>query len=98
MIIPKLISFCTQNHLEIPNWNEFTYHSAGNVGAELSYILPDENVKAFPDMFAELEQNLDELGILGFGASVTTMEEVFMKYVDLIFLLLLIKRYSQCWK
>ena len=30
-------------------------------------------------MFAELEESLDSLGILGFGASVTTMEEVFMK-------------------
>ena len=49
------------------------------MGAELSYILPDEKVSAFPQMFAELEQSKESLGILGFGASVTTMEEVFMK-------------------
>ena len=34
-------------------------------------------------MFAELEESKDQLGILGFGASVTTMEEVFIKWVDL---------------
>ncbi|XP_067927873.1 phospholipid-transporting ATPase ABCA3-like [Watersipora subatra] len=50
-----------------------------NVGAELSYILPDDKVSAFPQMFAELENTKESLGILGFGASVTTMEEVFMK-------------------
>jgi len=41
--------------------------------------LPDDKVSAFPGMFAELEQRKDDLGVLGFGASVTTMEEVFMK-------------------
>ncbi|XP_067952133.1 phospholipid-transporting ATPase ABCA3-like [Watersipora subatra] len=50
-----------------------------NVGAELSYILPDDQVSAFPEMFSTLEKSKDSLGILGFGASVTTMEEVFMK-------------------
>lgn len=53
--------------------------SLGNVGAELSYILPDDKVSAFPDLFSQLESKKDELGIAGFGASVTTMEEVFMK-------------------
>ena len=51
----------------------------GNVGAELSYILPNDKVSAFAAMFTELETKKDELGILGYGASVTTMEEVFMK-------------------
>ena len=55
------------------------YFLPGNVGAELSYILPDDKVSAFPAMFAELEESKDQLGILGFGASVTTMEEVFIK-------------------
>lgn len=57
------------------------YLTTGNVGAELSYILPDSKVSSFPDLFAELEENLNALGILGFGASVTTMEEVFRKCV-----------------
>jgi len=32
-------------------------------------------------MFAEIEKEKESLGILGYGASVTTMEEVFMKLV-----------------
>ena len=31
------------------------------------------------DLFSFLEQNKVNLGIMSFGASVTTMEEVFMK-------------------
>jgi hypothetical protein len=30
-------------------------------------------------MFAQLEENQEKLGITGFGLSVTTMEEVFLK-------------------
>lgn len=33
----------------------------------------------FELLFAELEMNRDELGISSYGASVTTMEEVFLK-------------------
>ena len=47
----------------------------------MSYILPNDSVSTFPQLFAELEESKDSMGILGFGASVTTMEEVFMKYV-----------------
>ncbi len=34
----------------------------------------------FELLFAELEMNRDELGIASYGASVTTMEEVFLRY------------------
>ena len=50
-----------------------------DVGAELSYSLPDEKSNLFPGMFEELERRKDELGIASYGASITTMEEVFMK-------------------
>lgn len=33
----------------------------------------------FELLFAELEMNRDELGIASYGASVTTMEEVFLR-------------------
>lgn len=52
-----------------------------DVGAELSYSLPDEKSHLFPSMFEELERRKDELGIASYGASITTMEEVFMKSV-----------------
>ncbi|CAG5129798.1 unnamed protein product [Candidula unifasciata] len=50
-----------------------------NVGAELSFILPQSCVSSFEALFSELEQRQKELGISSFGASVTTMEEVFLK-------------------
>ena len=34
----------------------------------------------FELLFAELEMNRDELGIASYGASVTTMEEVFLRW------------------
>ncbi|XP_072043597.1 phospholipid-transporting ATPase ABCA3-like [Amphiura filiformis] len=53
-----------------------------NVGAELSYVLPHESVASFEKLFLELEQRKQELGITSYGASVTTMEEVFLRVGD----------------
>ncbi|XP_005105583.1 ATP-binding cassette sub-family A member 3 [Aplysia californica] len=50
-----------------------------NVGAELSFVLPQDYVGRFEGLFQELENRQRELGISSFGASVTTMEEVFLK-------------------
>jgi len=50
------------------------------VGSELNYLLPHESSPSFEELFDELEQNRKELDIDSFGASVTTMEEVFIKY------------------
>lgn len=40
----------------------------------------------FELLFAELEMNREELGIASYGASVTTMEEVFLRYDAVPFL------------
>lgn len=45
----------------------------------MSYSLPDTKSSLFPEMFQELEDRKVELGIASYGASITTMEEVFMK-------------------
>ncbi|XP_070199010.1 phospholipid-transporting ATPase ABCA3-like isoform X2 [Littorina saxatilis] len=50
-----------------------------DAGAEVTFLLPDDQSAQFPDLFAFLEQNKGELGITYFGASATTMEEVFLK-------------------
>ncbi|XP_054524973.1 phospholipid-transporting ATPase ABCA3-like isoform X1 [Pan troglodytes] len=50
-----------------------------NVGTELSFILPKMYVHSFQVLFTALEQEQENLGIASFGASVTTMEEVFLK-------------------
>lgn len=49
-----------------------------NVGTELSYRLPECYAKAFEPMLRTIEDNADSLGILGYGISVTTLEEVFL--------------------
>uniref|UniRef100_A0A8C4H0N4 ABC transporter domain-containing protein n=1 Tax=Dicentrarchus labrax TaxID=13489 RepID=A0A8C4H0N4_DICLA len=61
-------------HMYVPN---ATMESSA--GAELSYILPKESTSRFELLFAELEMNREELGIASYGASVTTMEEVFLR-------------------
>ena len=50
-----------------------------NVGAELSFILPNEASDTFEALFTHLEENKKVLGISSYGASITTMEEVFIK-------------------
>jgi ATP-binding cassette subfamily A (ABC1) protein 3 len=50
-----------------------------DVSAELSFILPQESKSHFSALFTELDQNKEVLGIASYGASVTTMEEVFIK-------------------
>ena len=51
-----------------------------NVSAELSYILPQETSHKFEGLFTEIEANRETLGVASYGASVTTMEEVFLRY------------------
>ncbi|NXR15534.1 ABCA3 protein, partial [Semnornis frantzii] len=55
-----------------------------NAGAELSFILPKESTHRFEALFTELEQRREELGIASYGASVTTMEEVFLRVGKLV--------------
>ncbi|KAG8443533.1 hypothetical protein GDO86_012077 [Hymenochirus boettgeri] len=55
-----------------------------NAGAELSYILPKESTHRFQPLFSELELRREELGIASYGASVTTMEEVFLRVGKLV--------------
>ena len=56
-------------------------HRTKTNGDELNYILPREQSAGFEQLFDVLETNHVKLGIDSFGASVTTMEEVFLKYV-----------------
>ncbi|XP_004691779.1 PREDICTED: ATP-binding cassette sub-family A member 3-like [Condylura cristata] len=50
-----------------------------NIGTELSFILPKKYTHRFEALFTDLEKKQGELGIARFGASITTMEEVFLK-------------------
>ncbi|KAF0293021.1 ATP-binding cassette sub-family A member 3 [Amphibalanus amphitrite] len=50
-----------------------------NIGAELSYVLPNEASAKFEEMFTELDERRAELKVSSYGASITTMEEVFIR-------------------
>ncbi|GAB1602809.1 ATP-binding cassette sub-family A member 3-like [Argonauta hians] len=50
-----------------------------NVGAELSYLLPHHSSSQFENLFNTIQSEQSSLGILSYGVSVTTMEEVFLK-------------------
>ncbi|XP_035208285.1 ATP-binding cassette sub-family A member 3-like isoform X2 [Stegodyphus dumicola] len=52
---------------------------SSNIGSELKYVLPHESSYLFHGLFSELEKKKEELKISGYGASITTMEEVFIK-------------------
>lgn len=51
----------------------------GNVGSEITYLLPRDASTAFPAMFEELEASKARLQLENYGVSVTTLEEVFLK-------------------
>ncbi|TKC51398.1 hypothetical protein EI555_019936 [Monodon monoceros] len=55
-----------------------------STGEEITFILPKESVHKFESLFTDLELRQEELGIAGFGASVTTMEEVFIRVSKLV--------------
>lgn len=50
-----------------------------DIGAELSYQLPDNYSNVFEQMFSELENQSQALNLNGYGIGITSMEEVFMK-------------------
>lgn len=53
-----------------------------NVGAEISFQLPLDSTAQFASMFEALDDKLVELGVLSYGISVTTLEEVFIKVAE----------------
>ncbi|NWS94649.1 ABCA9 protein, partial [Mionectes macconnelli] len=51
---------------------------SGHSQYELRYKLPLENVNKFPDLFSSLD-SCSEQGIINYGVSMTTLEDVFLK-------------------
>ncbi|XP_075384229.1 phospholipid-transporting ATPase ABCA3-like [Tenrec ecaudatus] len=54
-----------------------------HVGSELSFILPKDYANRFADLFNELKNQQLRLGIASYGASFATMEEVFLRVIQL---------------
>jgi len=57
---------------------------SSDASAELSYILPQDGKASFSQLFTELDKRKSELGIVSYGVSVTTMDEVFVRFVHTI--------------
>jgi ATP-binding cassette, subfamily A (ABC1), member 3 len=53
-----------------------------NVGAEVAFQLPLDTSEEFPELFRSLDAQLSALGLLSYGISVTTLEEVFIKVAE----------------
>lgn len=51
-----------------------------DINAEISFILPSEEANKFSNLFETLEKNKDDLEIVNIGVSVTTIEDVFLRY------------------
>ncbi|NXE87527.1 ABCAA protein, partial [Menura novaehollandiae] len=54
---------------------------SGHSQYELRYKLPLENVNKFPDLFSGLD-SCSEQGIINYGVSMTTLEDVFLRLED----------------
>lgn len=53
--------------------------TVSKVGKERNYRLPFASASKFVDMFREIDRRKGELGVAGYGVSVTTLEEVFLR-------------------
>ncbi|ETK86251.1 hypothetical protein F441_09243 [Phytophthora nicotianae CJ01A1] len=53
-----------------------------NVGAEIAFQLPLDSTASFPQLFEELDERMRDIGVLSYGISVTTLEEVFIKVAE----------------
>lgn len=53
-----------------------------SAGGEMSFQLPVANKAAFAELFQELDQHKDALKIGGYGVSMTTLEEVFIRLAN----------------
>ncbi|KAE8985099.1 ATP-binding cassette sub-family A member 2 [Phytophthora rubi] len=53
-----------------------------NVGSEIAFQLPQKSSPLFSVMFTEMDNHLTQLGLLSYGISATTLEEVFIKVAE----------------
>lgn len=47
-----------------------------DIGTSLTYTLPSDNLPKFDDLFTALSANLEDLGLVGYGVSDSTLYEV----------------------
>ncbi|EAR97153.2 ABC transporter family protein (macronuclear) [Tetrahymena thermophila SB210] len=54
-----------------------------DVSAEVCFQLQNEQISSFPELFKNLDSQLDALNIQSYGISITTLEEVFLRVAHL---------------
>ena len=68
----KLIEPFLSKHFE-------SFSKLSEIAAEITFLIPQSELKSLKDFFAEFDQSLDRLDIMSYGVSITTLEEVFSK-------------------
>jgi len=79
LYIVKKPSLVVENVMKAIKSHVREFRLESNVGVELSFVLPKQQSANFGQLFTDLENNKDSLGIDSFGVSVTTLETVFLK-------------------
>lgn len=81
--ISKKINVSNANHskkvIEIVNQHIPDAELLADASAEISFQLPLASSARFKDFFTDLDRNLDNLDLLSYAISVTTLEEVFLR-------------------
>lgn len=50
-----------------------------SIGREITFSLPEFQSHKFEQLFRTIDNRMDELGIINYAISVTTLEEVFLR-------------------
>lgn len=53
-----------------------------NVGSEIAFQLPPKSSPLFAPMFTEMDNKMAKFGLISYGISATTLEEVFIKVAE----------------
>jgi len=56
-----------------------SYSVETNIGSDLTILIPKEYKKKIPKVLIKIEKNKEDLGVVNFGISTSTLEEVFLK-------------------
>ena len=56
-----------------------SYSVETNIGSDLTILIQKEQKKKLSKILTKIEKNKEDLGIVNFGISTSTLEEVFLK-------------------
>ncbi len=77
-----MYAFCRLSHYSLLDQLAML-QCVSDVGAELGYILPFDDLPNFPRLFKQLDEQLADLKVSSYGVAITTLEDVFLKVSQL---------------